>query len=256
MKIVLVTGGFDPIHSGHIDYLNAASKLGDKLIVGLNSDGWIERKKGRAFMPMHERLAIVSNIKCVDETIIFNDNDGSACDAIQKVYQDYPNDQIIFANGGDRTKNNIPEMIFDYVEFAFGVGGTNKKNSSSWILKDWKSPLVKRQWGEYRILYDDAVVGRHTKVKELVVQPGKSLSLQRHENRNEFWHVVEGICNVHSQMPGGYNLPARTLKVHDRIDIPIGEWHRLENPFTSPCKVIEIQFGSGCLEEDIERKSA
>jgi cytidyltransferase-like protein len=62
MRIVLVTGGFDPVHSGHIDYLNAASKLGDKLVVGLNSDGWLERKKGRAFMPMHERLAIISNI--------------------------------------------------------------------------------------------------------------------------------------------------------------------------------------------------
>ena len=78
MKIVVVTGGFDPIHSGHISYLNHAKHLGDRLVVGLNSDPWLERKKGRAFMPWHERMAILGNLHMVDEVIKFNDDDGSS----------------------------------------------------------------------------------------------------------------------------------------------------------------------------------
>jgi cytidyltransferase-like protein len=153
MKIVLVTGGFDPLHSGHIAYFNSAKKLGDKLIVGVNSDAWLARKKGQAFMPSTERIAIIQGLAVVDNCILFNDDDGSAIEAIRNVKNLFPDDEIIFANGGDRTPNNIPEMIFDDVEFAFGVGGEDKKNSSSWILEEWKAPKVKRQWGYYRTLH-------------------------------------------------------------------------------------------------------
>jgi len=83
-RIVLVTGGFDPIHSGHIAYLEAAKRLGDMLIVGINSDAWLERKKGQAFMPSEERQKIVESLSCVDSVLLFNDDDGSACDAINK----------------------------------------------------------------------------------------------------------------------------------------------------------------------------
>jgi D-beta-D-heptose 7-phosphate kinase/D-beta-D-heptose 1-phosphate adenosyltransferase len=137
--IVLVTGGFDPIHGGHIDYFNAAKKLGDLLIVGVNSDSWLERKKGQAFMPITERVKIIENLKMVDRCMLFNDNDNSAIEAIKNVKALFPDSKIIFANGGDRTKDNIPEMVFDDVEFVFGVGGTDKKNSSSDILRKWKN---------------------------------------------------------------------------------------------------------------------
>lgn len=137
--IVLVTGGFDPIHGGHIDYFNAARQLGDILIVGINSDSWLERKKGQYFMPITERVQIIENLKMVDNCILFNDDDNSAIEAIKNVKNLYPNCKIIFANGGDRTNDNIPEMVFDDVEFVFGVGGTNKKNSSSDILRKWKN---------------------------------------------------------------------------------------------------------------------
>lgn len=137
--IVLVTGGFDPIHSGHIDYFNAAKQLGDILIVGVNSDAWLERKKGQYFMPITERVQIIENLKMVDNCILFNDNDNTAVEAIKNVKALYPNCRIIFANGGDRTKDNIPEMVFDDVEFVFGVGGADKKNSSSDILRKWKN---------------------------------------------------------------------------------------------------------------------
>ena len=137
-KIVLITGGFDPLHSGHLAYLKAARKLGDKLIVGLNSDDWLVRKKGKNFLPEKERYSIISSIRYVDGCILFNDTDDTATEAIKNVKMLYPYSQIIFANGGDRTKENIPEMIFDDVTFMFGVGGEDKKNSSSWILQKWE----------------------------------------------------------------------------------------------------------------------
>ena len=137
-KIVLITGGFDPLHSGHLAYIKAACKLGDKLIVGLNSDDWLVRKKGKNFLPEKERYSIISSIRYVDGCILFNDTDDTATEAIKNVKMLYPYSQIIFANGGDRTKENIPEMIFDDVIFMFGVGGEDKKNSSSWILQKWE----------------------------------------------------------------------------------------------------------------------
>ena len=138
-KIVLVTGGFDPLHSGHLAYLKAAKKLGDKLFVGINSDDWLCRKKGKNFLPEHERHEILSSIRYVDGCILFNDQDDTAIEAIKNIRMLFPFAQIIFANGGDRTSNNIPEMVFEDVEFVFGVGGEDKKNSSSWILKKYEN---------------------------------------------------------------------------------------------------------------------
>ena len=97
--IGLVTGGFDPLHSGHMEYLRDAKKLCSHLIVGVNSDEWLKRKKGKYFMPLSERMAIVSELKAVDEVITFNDDDGSACDAIEQCLRKYG--EIVFCNGGD-----------------------------------------------------------------------------------------------------------------------------------------------------------
>ena len=124
MKIVVVSGGFDPIHSGHIDYLKSARKHGDRLIVALNSDDWLINKKNKYFMSFSERKIILENITYVDEVIDFVDDDkGSAINAIQKIKNLYPDDKIIFANGGDRNKSNIPEMSLEDVEFVFSVAG-------------------------------------------------------------------------------------------------------------------------------------
>lgn len=249
MKIILVTGGFDPVHSGHIAYFNAARELGDKLIVGLNSDGWLQRKKNQAFMPWQERATIVAALHSVDRVINFNDDDSTAIDAIRKTKELFPNHSVVFANGGDRTEDNIPEMVFDDVEFVFGVGGENKANSSSWILQEWKAPKTERPWGYYRVLHE--VAG--TKVKELTVMPGQNLSMQRHKHRQEFWHVTEGQCNVEQRMPGGYALPTITLNKYSQLSIPKNDWHRICNPFEIPCKIVEIQYGEQCDEDDIER---
>ncbi len=251
-RIVLITGGFDPIHSGHIAYIKAAKALGDILVVGVNSDAWLTRKKGSPFMPHIERCNIVKNIVGVDFVMGFDDDDGSAKKAIIMTRQSYPQDKIIFANGGDRTSSNIPEMdIKDgNLEFAFGVGGEDKKNSSSWILQEWKAPKTERQWGYYRVLHE--VDG--CKVKELTVDPGKSLSMQRHQLRAEYWLVTHGACVVNSMTAGEYALPPTLLKEHLEYKIPVAEWHQLTNPYDVPCKIVEIQYGKKCIEEDIERK--
>lgn len=136
-NIVVVSGGFDPIHSGHIAYFKAAKALGDELIVGINSDEWLIRKKGKAFMTMHERQAVVQSIRYVDYAIQFNDDDDSAILLLKLVKQTWPNDKIIFANGGDRNESNNREISVEDVKFVYGVGGSMKLNSSSKILHDW-----------------------------------------------------------------------------------------------------------------------
>jgi cytidyltransferase-like protein len=252
MKIVLVTGGFDPLHSGYIKYFEEARKLGDQLIVGLNSDAWLTRKKGRPFMKWEDRLSVIQNIRGVNWTVQFDDTDGTAKDAIRKVRLNYPTDKIIFANGGDRTDENIPEMdiVDDNLQFVFGIGGFNKTNSSSWILQEWKSPKTERPWGYYRVLHEVAGM----KVKELTVNPGQSLSMQRHQSRAEYWIVSEGTAIVNSMMSGGYALPSIKLTKHDEYKVPVNEWHQLTNPFNTPCRIVEIQYGEQCFEEDIERR--
>jgi len=252
MKIVLVTGGFDPVHSGHIAYFTAARELGDKLYVGLNSDAWLRRKKGRAFMPLHERMRIVSSMAAVDAAYRFDDTDGSAVEFIKAIKAQYSDDEIIFANGGDRTQENIPEMVFDDVQFIFGVGGFNKANSSSWILEDWKKPKTDRAWGYYRVLHE---VGNHVKLKELTVNPKTCLSMQRHDRRAEFWFVAEGEATVYTVDPHSteYDLMASPAK-HQSTWIKLNEWHQLCNETDQPLKLIEIQYGDNCVEEDIERK--
>jgi len=252
MNIVLVTGGFDPLHSGHIAYFESAKQLGDKLIVGCNSDAWLERKKGRAFMPITERTTIIQNLRMVDGVILFNDDDGSSVEAVKNVQKLFPNDQIIFANGGDRTAGNIPEMACKDVIFKFGVGGDDKRNSSSWILEEWKAPKTERTWGYYRVLHKD---GQQVKVKELTVNPGQRLSMQRHTDRAEHWFVSQGTATVNTLNTKSDVELLGEFDQFQHIHIDRTEWHQLCNLTEEPLKVVEIQYGPNCVEEDIERRS-
>lgn len=250
-RIILATGGFDPIHSGHIAYFNAAKQLGDMLVIGVNSDSWLTRKKGRPFMQWNDRAAIVQGLRAVDKVISFNDDDGSARDAIRVVRSLYPGATIVFVNGGDRTIDNIPEMDIQdpNLEFVFSVGGDDKKNSSSWILADWKAPKTDRGWGYYRVIHE---YGIHTKIKELTVDPGKNLSMQRHHNRSEFWFVAAGTATVYG-LENDNKIKIGELKEHDHVWIDTLGWHQLANETNEPLQIVEIQFGTECNEEDIER---
>ena len=136
----IVSGGFDPIHEGHIEMIKASAAASDGVIVLVNSDDWLCRKKGKNFHSMKTRRAILENLKGVIDVLEFDDTDNSACNGIKKARIKYPNDHLVFANGGDRKKDNIPEIQVCHechVELAFGVGGENKANSSSWILNKW-----------------------------------------------------------------------------------------------------------------------
>ncbi len=139
-NIILVSGGFDPIHSGHIKLIEEASKHG-KIIVLLNSDKWLEKKKGKAFLPFNERKVIMFALKKVIDVVSCGEIDNTCIDGIEKVLKKYPNHTIKFANGGDRNNNSTPETTFckkNGIELLWGIGGENKSNSSSWILKKWK----------------------------------------------------------------------------------------------------------------------
>ena len=138
--IILVSGGFDPIHSGHIKLINEANKYGD-VVVLLNSDQWLRNKKGKEFLPFVERKIIMQNLKGVLDVIEFDDSDRTCVDGIKKAKSIYKDCIIKFANGGDRNNDTTPEKDFcdnNDIQTLFGIGGDNKSNSSSWILKNWK----------------------------------------------------------------------------------------------------------------------
>ncbi len=130
MKKIMVSGGFDPVHVGHIRMIQDAARWGT-VIVAINSDEWLMRKKGYVFMPWKQRAEIIGNIKGVSIVTTVDDTDGTVCDAIQR-HQPHA-----FANGGDRKKNNTPEMNLCNelgVQLLWNVGGGDKPQSSSWLV--------------------------------------------------------------------------------------------------------------------------
>lgn len=251
--VVVITGGFDPLHSGHLNYIRSARNLGDILVVGVNGDEWLVRKKGRSFMPFEERVDILNALAEVDYAIPFDDRLGDARDAITFARSAWPNAKIIFANGGDRTAENIPEMNMqdDNLEFVFGVGGTDKVNSSSWLLDEWKAPKTDRVWGNYRVLHEN---GNEVKLKELTVDPGQHLSMQKHNNRTELWFIVEGEATLYTVNRSSDTELLGIYSKFSTLHIHANQWHQLANESTEPLKIIEIQYGEKCVEEDIERK--
>ena len=256
-KVVLVTGGFDPLHSGHIEYFKEAKKLGNKLVVGVNSDAWLTRKKGRPFMPFEERIKIIEALDVVDQTtyVMNDDVNDDAGGAIFHTFATNGDIEIIFANGGDRKEGNVPEEEQwgndPRVTFVYGVGGDNKMNSSSWILDEWKTQKTERDWGYWRVLDDKPEKGY--KVKELVIYPGKSLSDQKHFKRMEEWNVLEGIVKMTTE----YNEIKDTIHLtpkHATYKVDKEVWHLAHNPGKENAHVLEVQWGD-CYEEDIERRN-
>lgn len=138
-NIILVSGGFDPIHSGHIKLINEASRYGN-VVVLLNSDNWLRKKKGKEFLPFYERKIIMNALKNVINVISFDDSDKTCVNGIKKAMLKFSDKKILFANGGDRNSATTPEKIFcekNNLEMLWGIGGDDKSNSSSLILKKW-----------------------------------------------------------------------------------------------------------------------
>ena len=249
-KTALVTGGFDPIHAGHIQYIKDARLLGGHLVVGLNSDEWLINKKGTFFMSLEERIAVLKSIEGVDEVISFDDSDGSGCDAIKQCLNNYK--KVIFANGGDRDASNSLELDFfsknNNVEFIFSVGGSNKMNSSSWILDRYSNSLLDKEncdkpWGQFTVLASK----NGYKVKEIIVNTKEALSLQYHKKRSEYWIIISG--------KGKVILEKKEFEVQegDLIHIPLEAKHRITNLGTEQLIFVEVSIGAYIEEDDIVR---
>jgi D-beta-D-heptose 7-phosphate kinase/D-beta-D-heptose 1-phosphate adenosyltransferase len=140
--ISIVSGGFDPIHPGHIMMMKDCLKFSNYLIVGVNSNKWLINKKGNYFMDIQHRIYVVSSLNVVNETMEFEDDDkGSANNLLIKIRNKYSKDKIIFANGGDRSDSSKIlefETAKQYnIDLKFGIGGSHKESSSSDLLKRW-----------------------------------------------------------------------------------------------------------------------
>ena len=242
---VAVSGGFDPIHIGHVRYLTEAKKLGTELVVILNNDNWLKKKKGFVFMPESERAEVLMGIKAVDRVVISghkkNDSDASVSKELAKVKPD------IFANGGDRkSEADIPETAVckKYgIEMIFGVGMGGKVQSSSWLTGNIAGSgiLDVRPWGYMHTYKKD----KHFWVKTINVSPGRRLSLQKHNHRAEFWVCVEGTVVAE------IGRRKKTLKPGDFVVFKKGVKHRLSAP--NGGMIVEVAHGDDVHEEDIIR---
>lgn len=135
MKTVAVSGGFDPLHIGHVRYLEEAHKIAGHLTVILNGDSFLVRKKGFAFMPQEQRAEILRALRCVDDVVIFESEQDTVVPALEVLAPD------IFAKGGDRGADNTPEAAFceaHGIQIVYGVGGTDKPQSSQWLTSKIK----------------------------------------------------------------------------------------------------------------------
>lgn len=249
MAKVILSGGFDPCHSGHIAMIkDATSRVDGGVIICLNSDSWLTRKKGKPFMPFFERKTILENINGVGLVLGFDDSDGTACDGIRQARSLFPNDKLYFGNGGDRKFNTTPSLEQSLckdldIECIWGVGGDYKMNSSSTILSEWAAQTEQRPWGTFTT----HLTGKGYKVKTLTVNVGQRLSLQKHAHRSEIWVVASGSAIV--------ELDNETFELgaEDVVTIPKGSVHRISCAGNEPCVILELQTGTICDENDITR---
>lgn len=245
MIISVVSGGFDPIHSGHVRLIREAALYGEELFVLVNSDEWLLAKKGYVSMCQEERMEILRAIDGVTKVLPAVDEDGTVCASLSQLSLHYPEDEIVFCNGGDRGKENTPEKsIIDVIggRMVFGVGGTNKQNSSSIIWPKHSLAKVQRLWGSYfdHFRSDNCVF------KTLEIEAYKGTSMQRHAKRDEFWFMERGYGIV---LIGDQKL---LMETGGWIHVPRETWHSIIAGHEG-ATLREMQIGV-CSEDDIERK--
>lgn len=246
---VAVSGGFDPLHIGHVRMFKKARRYGDKLVVILNNDNWLKNKKGFAFMPEKERKEIIESFPFVDKVVLTdhtpNDPDRSVVRTLRKIKP------AIFANGGDRKPDGdpVPEVEFCKqagIKLVYNVGEGGKVQSSSWMIKDAVRGMARsiRPWGEF-YGWDS---GDEWYLKTLSVKPGKRLSLQYHNHRAERWVLVEGDAVAIVQK--GNELIEIPLSVGETFIVEKGMPHRLMSK--NGGKLVEVAIGN-FDENDIVR---
>ena len=243
----LVSGGFDPVHVGHLRMFQSAQSLSDKVVLLLNNDEWLIKKKGKPFMNQDQRKEILNEFISLSEVIIQTQSDNSSSEAIKDFVKNNPNKTICYCNGGDRSniKNILEADICKKlgVILEFGVGGDEKVESSSQLTKNYLGNIEKRPWGSYQIIAKN----NGYQIKEINVSYGSKLSLQKHSNRSEFWQIIKGKSKITIENNEYY------LKEKEFIYIPENTIHRIENIGNEKLIFIEIQLGKNLNEEDIIR---
>jgi cytidyltransferase-like protein len=233
----MCSGGFDPLHAGHVEYLRRAADLGD-VVVALNSDAWLMRKKGYVFMPWEQRAAVLRALRHVEEVVAVNDADGTVCEAVARLRPD------VFANGGDRTgADNTPEAELCRrmgIRLAWGLGA-KIASSSDLVRQAAPERAVPAPWGTYTVLE----YGPGYRVKRLDLDAGKRTSLQRHFERAEDMMLVSGAASL--ELDGVCTMmvlgQARRVNVFCKHRLGAGD---------EGATIIEIQTGAP-REDDIER---
>ena len=243
----LVSGGFDPVHIGHLRMFQDAKKMSNKVILLLNNDEWLIKKKGKPFMNQNQRKEILEEFKSIDQVIIQHSNDKSSSKAIEDFVIKNPDKTICYCNGGDRSNiKNILEAVICKklgVILEFGVGGEEKVESSSQLTKNYLGNIEKRPWGNYHIIAKNTGY----QIKEIKVLKNSKLSLQKHKSRSEFWQIVAGKSKITIEENEYY------LKEKEHIYIPKDTVHRIENIGKEELIFIEIQLGENLKEDDIIR---
>lgn len=256
VKWVAVSGGFDPLHIGHVRMFEAARKLGDKLVVILNNDDWLKDKKGFTFMSEKERAELIRSFPFVDRVVVTghkpHDPDRSVVRELRKLKP------AVFANGGDRDKKDADSRTSPLnadqqfckthgIKMPFNVGRGGKVQSSSWMVRDAARAVSRsvRPWGEF-YGWDS---GKKWYVKTMYVKPGKRLSLQYHHHRSERWVLVEGDATAVTIEKGVRK--ETPLKIGDTFIVPKGMPHRLTSKRGGI--LVEVAVGSAFNEDDIVR---
>jgi cytidyltransferase-like protein len=243
----LVSGGFDPVHIGHLRMFRDATRLSDKVILLLNNDEWLIEKKGKPFMNENQRKEILGEFISIKEVIIQTSSEKSSSRAIEEFVKNHPNKNICYCNGGDRSNiENIQEAFICNklgVNLEFGVGGEEKVESSSQLTKNYLGNVEKRPWGNYHIIAKNTGY----QIKEIKVFKNSKLSLQKHNNRSEFWQIVKGESKIIIENDEYF------LKEKEHIYIPKETVHRIENIGDEELIFIEIQLGEDLQESDIVR---